>query len=177
MARRTKDVFGFDELEKTFEKMQPRFQEKGEAFLSAAARQMKKRIKQMTPLDKSKKKKTDTKHLRNTWQEKKPKEYKNGETLVSLVYTKAPHAHLFDLGHKMVARTCERNDNGRYAKEAERIGKTTKLNVAQRYGMGVKETGYVEGRRVREKALNELNDRVLKDAQKVLDAMTKEMQL
>lgn len=169
MARRTKDVFGFDELEKTFEKMQPRFQEKGEAFLSAAARQMKKRAKQMTPKVSG--------NLYKSWREKKPKGYKNGKTLVSLVYTKAPHAHLFDLGHKMVVRTRERNDNGRYAKEAERIGKTTKLNVAQRYGMGVKEAGYVEGRRVREKALNELNDRVLKDAQKVLDTMTKEMQL
>ena len=85
MARKSKDVFGFDELAKAFDKMKDRYDDEAVALLAAETRQAKKRVKQQTP--------KLTGNLRKGWKEKKPKEYQNGKYRVGLVYNDAPHGH------------------------------------------------------------------------------------
>lgn len=136
MARKSKDVLGIDELIKTFDKMESRFESKATAMLATSTRQAKKRAKQQTV--------KVTGNLRKAWKEKKPKEYQNGKYVVGMVYNDAPHGHLYEDGHRLIVR-------GR-------------------------EVGRVEGRKVLKKTMDEVNDRVLKDAEKILDEITKDVQ-
>ena len=144
MARKSKDVLGIDELIKTFDKMESRFESKATAMLAAQTRQAKKRVKQQTPVSNKKHKGGKDKPLKQTWKEKKPKEYQNGKYVVGMVYNNAPHGHLYEDGHRLIVR-------GR-------------------------EIGRVEGRKVLKKTMDEVNDRVLKDAEKILDEITKDVQ-
>ena len=74
MARKSSDVLGIDELIKTFDKMESRFESKAAAMLAAQTRQAKKRVKQQTPVSNKKHKGGKDKPLKQTWKEKKPKE-------------------------------------------------------------------------------------------------------
>ena len=137
MARKTKDVFGFDEIQKAFDKMQGRYNDKATAMIAAGIRQAKKRVKQQTP--------KLTGNLRKGWKEKKPKDYQNGRYKVGLLYNDAPHAHLYERGHKQISHG--------------------------------KQVGSVEGRDKLGQTLKELELKVLKDAEKLMDEITKDVQL
>ena len=75
-----------------------------------------------------------------------PKVYKtpSGDVTVARLQSTAPHAHLKEDGHEIVTRERTRN-NGRYAKESFKIGKTSKLKAG-----GLKAFGVKSGGRVRE---------------------------
>ena len=101
MARNI-DVFGFDELEKAMKQCEKNYPSQADAFLMAEGRAVNKRTKSLTPVR--------TKKLRNSWRTKKVKLYKGGKVRVVRVQSTAPHAHLIELGHKIVSggRTRER---------------------------------------------------------------------
>ena len=132
MARNI-DVFGFDELEKAMKQCEKNYPSQADAFLMAEGRAVNKRTKSLTPVR--------TKKLRNSWRTKKVKLYKGGKVRVVRVQSTAPHAHLVELGHKIVSggRTRER---GR------------KLNRVQRSARGIKSGGYVQGDFMLEKSMS-----------------------
>ena len=61
----------------------------------AEGRAVNKRTKSLTPVR--------TKKLLNSWRTKKVKLYKDGKVRVVRVQSTAPHAHLIELGHKIVS--------------------------------------------------------------------------
>ena len=93
MARNI-DVFGFDELEKAMKQCEKNYPSQADAFLMAEGRAINKRTKSLTPVR--------TKKLLNSWRTKKVKLYKGGKVRVVRVQSTAPHAHLIELGHKIV---------------------------------------------------------------------------
>lgn len=173
MARKSKDVLGIDELIKTFDKMESRFESKATAMLAAQTRQAKKRVKQQTPVSNKKHKGGKDKPLKQTWKEKKPKEYQNGKYMVGMVYSDANHAHLYELGHEMVTRTRTRAVGGRFQKEAQRMGKVKKLDSVGKIKYGVKKHGFVVGRSVLAGTLKEAEAKWGKAAEQALDKALK----
>lgn len=135
MARKSKDVLGIDELIKTFEKMESKFDNKATALIAAETRQAKKRAKQKTA--------KVTGNLRKAWKEKKPKEFQGGKYKVGMVYNDAPHGHLYEDGHRLIIR-------GR-------------------------EVGRVEGKKALKETMDEVDNRFLKEAEKILDEITKDV--
>jgi len=152
-----KDVFGFDELTISFEKMQKKYPDKADAMLMAQGRAVTNRVKSQTPVGKTKK-------LKGSWRLKKVKLYKGGTVRVVRVQSQAPHAHLVELGHEIVTG----------GKTRER-GRT--LNVVQRAVRGISSKGRVEGKKMLEKSIKEAESRFLRDAEKMLDMLTGEAEL
>lgn len=145
-----KDVFGFDELEKSFKNLTKKYPNHADAMLMAQGRAVNKRTKALTPIK--------TKKLRNSWRLKKVKLYKNGKVRVVREQTTAPHGHLVEQGHEII-----------------RGGKTRvrgrKLNRVQRSIRGIKSGGYVEGRHMLKRAMIEAGRRFPVNAQKMLDKL------
>lgn len=155
MARNI-DVFGFDELEKAFKRCEKNYPNQADAFLMAEGQAVNKKTKSLTPVR--------TKKLRNSWRLKKVKQYKSGKVRVVRIQSTAPHAHLIELGHEVVSggRTRER-------------GRT--LNRVQRSARGIKYGGYVEGKHMLEKSISEARTKFESGAQKMLDRVTKDIQI
>ena len=153
---RTIDVFGFDELEKAFKRCEKRYPNEADAFLMAQGRAVNKRTKALTPVK--------TKKLRNSWRLKKVKLYKSGKVRVVREQSTAPHAHLIELGHRVVrgGRTRER---GR------------KLNRIQQSARGISSGGYVEGTHMLEKSLSEAQSKFESGAKKLLDKITDDLRV
>lgn len=156
MARVKADVFGFEELEKAFAKVQKKYPDSADAFLMTAGKAVYKRTRQLTPVK--------TRMLRNSWRLKKVKLYRNGTVRVVRVQSTAPHAHLVELGHEMIR-------GGR----ASRSGK--KLNRVQRSVRGITSGGYVEGKYMLETAMTEAKVRFNKDAQGLIDKLTEDLEV
>ncbi|MGN0181214.1 MAG: HK97 gp10 family phage protein [Candidatus Ornithomonoglobus sp.] len=150
------DVFGFDELEKAFKRCEKRYPNEADALLMAAGQQVNKRVKALTPIR--------TKKLRNSWRLKKVKLYKGGKVRVVREQTTAPHGHLIELGHEIVS--------GGKTRERGR-----KLNRVQRSARGIKSGGRVEGKHMLEKSMSEAQARFNGDARKMLDRLTKDIQV
>ncbi|MGM9938016.1 MAG: HK97 gp10 family phage protein [Candidatus Ornithomonoglobus sp.] len=150
------DVFGFEELEKAFKRCEKRYPNEADALLMAAGQQVNKRVKALTPVR--------TKKLQNSWRLKKVKLYKGGKVRIVREQTTAPHGHLIELGHEIVrgGRTRER---GR------------KLNRVQRSARGIKSVGRVEGKHMLEKSMSEAQARFNSDVKKMLDRLTKDIQV
>ena len=66
MARQNKDVFGFDELEKSFKRFEKNYPDKADAVLMAQGQAVNRKTKSLTPVK--------TKKLRNSWRLKKVKQ-------------------------------------------------------------------------------------------------------
>ena len=150
------DVFGFDELKKAFERCEKRYPDHADALLMAQGQAVNKRTKSLTPVR--------TKKLRNSWRLKKVKLYKDGKVRVVRIQSAAPHAHLIELGHEIVTG----------GKTRER-GRT--LNRVQRSARGVKSGGRTEGKFMLEKSMSEARSRFDSDAKKMLDRLTKDIQI
>ena len=97
MARKEKDVFGIEELQKEFEKMEKKYPNKADALLMAEGRTVNKRVKQLT----STKTKKKTGNLLKSWKLKPVKLYKDGTVRVVWEKSEAPHAHLIEEGHEI----------------------------------------------------------------------------
>lgn len=156
MARKQVDVFGFDELEKAFKRCEKKYPDSADAFLMAAGRQTNKHTKQLTPVR--------TRKLRNSWRLKKVKLYKSGTVRVVRVQSSAPHAHLVEYGHEIV----------RGGKTRER-GRT--LNRVQRAARGIKSGGRVKGKAMLETAMNESRARFGRDAQELINKLTRDLEV
>jgi hypothetical protein len=150
------DVFGFDELQKAFERCEKKYPNQADALLMAQGQAVNKKTKSLTPVK--------TKKLRNSWRLKKVKLYKSGKVRVVRIQSTAPHAHLIELGHESVhgGRTRER---GR------------KLNRVQRSARGIKSGGYVEGKHMLEKSISEAQSSFENGAKKMLDNLTEDIKV
>ena len=155
MARNV-DVFGFDELQKAFERCEKRYPDQADALLMAEGQAVNKKTKSLTSVR--------TKRLRNSWSVKKVKLYKGGKVRVVRVQSAAPHGHIIELGHEIVhgGRTRER---GR------------RLNRVQRSARGISSGGYVGGRHMLEKSMSEAQSRFEGSAQKMIDKLTEEIKV
>lgn len=153
---KTVDVFGFDELKKAFERCEKRYPDHADALLMAQGQAVNKKTKSLTPVK--------TKRLRNSWRLKKVKLYKGGKVRVVRIQSTAPHAHLIELGHEIVSggRTRER-------------GRT--LNRVQRSARGIKSGGRTEGKFMLKKSMSDARSRFDSDAKKMLDRLTKDIQV
>lgn len=156
MARKQKDLFGFEQLNKAFERAQKKYPDKADALLMAAGRTVTKQVKRDT------KKVTGT--LRKSWNLKKVKQYKGGKVRVVRVQSDAPHAHLYEFGHYIKPR-------GRGLKN-----RADKRNY--RYERGVTgAVGFVEGIYPLEKAMEASRKRFGTNAQKLLEDITSDLKL
>lgn len=166
MARQT-DVFGFDELEKAFNRMQKKYENRGQAMLAAEAAQAAKRLRQITPVGPPKKISGKKKHipLKKSVRTLKPKEFKGGEVLVSRIQNPAPHMHLVELGHNI------------YTSKRKLKHKVSEYNALGKKVNGIKSHGRVEGKFMIDKVLAELRGRFPKSAEKLFDEITREVQL
>ena len=156
MARKQKDVFGFDELEKAFKRCEKKYPNSADALLMAAGQAATKRTKQLTPVK--------TKKLRNSWRLKGIKLYKGETVRVARVQSTAPHAHLVELGHEIV-RGGKSRERGR------------KLNRVQRSVRGITSGGFVEGKHMLETAMMETRKRFGRDADKLIDKLTEDLEI
>ena len=169
MARKSKDVFGFDEFEKAMLKMIDKYHHAGDAFLAAGARQGKKRAKQLTP--------RRTGNLQKSWREKSPKEYKGGDVIVSLVSTNAPHGHLYEYGHRIVARDRTRSIGGRFGKEEFKLGKYSKASWIRKTATGAREGGEVPGHYVLNEVSEEFKRKIEKEKDRLIDKIIEEVEI
>lgn len=148
-------TFGFDELQKAFNRIEKKYPDKVDAMLAAQGRLVTNRTKSKTPVGKTKK-------LKSSWRMKKPKVY--GKTRVVRVQSEAPHAHLVEDGHEIV-RGGKTRVNGR------------KLNTIQRGIRGIKSGGRVEGKKMLEQSFKEMEASFNKSAEKLLSELTNEVEL
>lgn len=146
MARQPKDLFGFDELEKAFIKCEKKYPDEADALLMAMGQAVNKTVKRNTAVK--------TKRLRNSWRLKKVKLYNQGTVRVVRVQSSAPHAHLYEYGHKIVPRGSGRN---------RRTNKSS--------------SGFVEGRFVLQKAIDESRNRFSNEVENMLDKLTGDLQV
>ena len=163
MARQPKggdglDIFGFEELEKTFNRMSDKYEDKVDALLMAQGRTATKRVKSKTPVGKTKK-------LKGSWRLKKVKRYgANGAVRVVRIQTEAPHGHLVEDGHEII-RGGKTRQGGRT------------LNTVQRAARGIKSGGRVEGKEMLKSTMKDLQSGFFSAAEKLLDDITKEAEL
>lgn len=156
-----KDLFGFDELEKAFERMEKRYPNQADALLMAQGSQTNKRVKALSPVYTGKippKSKIKPGQLKKSWKLQKVKLYKGGTVRVVRIMSSAPHAHLIEYGHENVrgGSTRVRGKN---------------LNRVQRAVRGITSHGRTEGKFILEKAITEAGKRFGRDAQKMLDKL------
>lgn len=149
------EVFGFDELQKTFNRIEKKYPDKVDATLASLGRLATNKTKSKTPVGKTKK-------LKSSWRMKKPKAY--GKTRVVRVQSEAPHAHLVEDGHEIVSGGSTRK-NGR------------KLNTLQRRVRGIKSGGRVEGKKMLEQTFKSMDASFTKSCRDLLADLTKEVEL
>jgi len=163
MARQPKggdglDIFGLEELEKAFNRLSEKYEDKVDALLMAQGRTATNRVKSKTPVGKTKK-------LKGSWRLKKVKRYgANGAVRVVRIQTQAPHGHLVEDGHEIVR-------GGK-----TRVGGRT-LNTVQRKARGITSGGRVKGKEMLKSTMRELQSGFFKSAEKMLEEITKEVEL
>jgi len=86
-------TFGFDDLQKAFNRIEQKYPNKTDAMLMAMARIAANRTKGKTPVG-------ETKKLKSTWRTKKPKVY--GKARVARMQSASRYAHLVEDGHEIV---------------------------------------------------------------------------
>jgi len=148
-------TFGFDELQKEFNRIEKKYPDKTDAMLMAMGREATSKTKAKTPVGKTKK-------LKGSWKLKKPKKY--GKSRVVRTQSQAPHAHLVELGHEIVRGGGTRK-NGR------------SLNTLERKTRGIQSKGRLEGKKMLETSFKEMEDSFFKSAEKLLDELTNDVQI
>ena len=149
------NTFGFEDLQKAFNRIEKKYPNKTDAMLMSMARIAATRTKSKTPVGKTKK-------LKSTWRTKKPKVY--GKVRVARMQSASRYAHVVEDGHEIVTGG-KGSKNGR------------KLNTLQRAVRGVKSGGRVEGKKMVASAMNEIESASDKSAEKLLADLLKEVEL
>lgn len=181
-----KDVFGFDELKKAFDKCGKKYPNNADALLMSHGQAVQKKTKADTPVYKGKisaKSKIKPGQLQKSWRVKPPKLYQGEKYRVVRIQSAAPHAHLIEDGHEMVSggssylseRTGTVISRGRNKGKQKMIRR--KMNAAERSIRGVKGKGFVEGKYMLEKAMSEARSRFEHDAEKMIDDLTRDIQV
>lgn len=149
-------TFGFEDLERAFKKTVSKFDSKTDAMLMAMTNVARSRIRANSPSGKTRK-------LVGSWRTKKPKVY--GRARVARVQSQNRYAHTVEEGHNVVSGGSTVGRNGR------------RLNVIQRRVRGVSVGGRTQAVKMIDKSMRELKSAFGKNANKLLDDLTKEVQL
>ena len=149
-------TFGFEDLQKAFNRIEQKYEKKTDAMLMAMANVTRQRVRAKTPTGKTKK-------LKGSWRTKKPKTF--GRARVARVQTENRYGHVVEEGHRVVTGGSTVGRNGR------------KLNVLQRGIRGVSVGGKTKGEKMIEDTVKELNATFEKNAKKLLDELTSEVEL
>ena len=149
-------TFGFEDLQKAFNRIEQKYENKTDAMLMAMANVTRQRIRSKTPTGKTKK-------LKGSWRTKKPKTF--GKARVARVQTENRYGHVVEEGHRVVTGGSTVGRNGR------------KLNVLQRGLRGISVGGKTKGEKMIEDTVKELNATFEKNAKKLLDELTSEVEL
>ena len=149
-------TFGFDDLQKAFNRIEQKYENKTDAMLMAMANVTRQRVRAKTPTGKTKK-------LKGSWRTKKPKTF--GKARVARVQTENRYGHVVEEGHRVVTGGSTVDRNGR------------KLNVLQRGIRGISVGGKTKGEKMIEDTVKELNATFEKNAKKLLDDLTSEVEL
>lgn len=149
-------TFGFEDLQKAFNHIEQKYENKTDAMLMAMANVTRQRVRAKTPTGKTKK-------LKGSWRTKKPKTF--GKARVSRVQTENRYGHVVEEGHRVVTGGSTVDRNGR------------KLNVLQRGIRGISVGGKTKGEKMIEDTVKELNATFEKNAKKLLDDLTSEVEL
>ena len=149
-------TFGFENLQKAFNRIEQKYENKTDAMLMAMANVTRQRVRAKTPTGKTKK-------LKGSWRTKKPKTF--GKARVARVQTENRYGHVVEDGHRVVTGGSTVGRNGR------------KLNVLQRGIRGVSVGGKTKGEKMIEDTVKELNATFEKNAKKLLDDLTSEVEL
>ena len=153
---RNDGTFGFEDLQKAFSRIEQKYENKTDAMLMAMANVARQRVRAKTPTGKTKK-------LKGSWRTKKPKTF--GKARVARVQTENRYGHVVEEGHRVVTGGSTVGRNGR------------KLNVLQRGIRGVSVGGKTKGEKMIEDTVKELNATFEKNAKKLLDDLTSEVEL
>ena len=149
-------TFGFEDLQKAFNRIEQKYENKTDAMLMAMANVTRQRVRSKTPTGKTKK-------LKGSWRTKKPKTF--GKARVARVQTENRYGHVVEDGHKVVTGGSTVRRNGR------------KLNVLERGIRGISVGGKTKGEKMIEDTVKELNETFEKNAKKLLDDLTSEVEL
>lgn len=149
-------TFGFEDLQKAFNRIEQKYEYKTDAMLMAMANVTRQRVRSKTPTGKTKK-------LKGSWRTKKPKTF--GKARVARVQTENRYGHVVEDGHKVVTGGSTVRRNGR------------KLNVLERGIRGISVGGKTKGEKMIEDTVKELNATFEKNAKKLLDDLTSEVEL
>ena len=149
-------TFGFEDLQKAFNRIEQKYENKTDAMLMAMANVTRQRVRSKTPTGKTKK-------LKGSWRTKKPKTF--GKARVARVQTENRYGHVVEDGHRVVTGGSIVGRNGR------------KLNVLERGIRGVSVGGKTKGEKMIEDTVKELNSTFEKNAKKLLDDLTSEVEL
>ena len=149
-------TFGFEDLQKAFNRIEQKYENKTDAMLMAMANVTRQRVRAKTPTGKTKK-------LKGSWRTKKPKIF--GKTRVARVQTENRYGHVVEDGHRVVTGGSTVGRNGR------------KLNVLERGIRGISVGGKTKGEKMIEDTVKELNSTFEKNAKKLLDELTSEVEL
>lgn len=177
-----KDVFGFDELEKAFNRLEKRYPNEADRLLMTHGQAVRERVKQLTPVYKGyqlggKYPKIPGK-LKKSWRLQKVKTYKGGTVRVARIKTSTEYAAPVEVGHRTIkgGSSYIRERTGEVDKRTGRR-KTVrrKMNAIERGLKGIKHKGDVEGVFMLSKAVNEAQKSFGYDAQKMLDKMIGEI--
>lgn len=157
-----KDVFGFDELEKSFKRLEKKYASKADIFLMAQGQATKKKTQEKTPYREERPPNVKGRHLKQSWRLKKVKLYRNDTVRVVRIQSNAPHAHLVEKGHRMVTG----------GKITIGSGKNRRvLNGAERSERGIKTHKYVKGTLMLSYAIKESGKRFALEGQKMLNEL------
>ena len=149
-------TFGFEDLQKAFNRIERKYENKTDAMLMAMANVTRQRARAKTPAGKTKK-------LKGSWRTKKPKTF--GKARVARVQTENRYGHVVEEGHRVVTGGSAVGRNGR------------KLNVLQRGIRGISVGGKTKGEKMIEDTVKELNATFEKKAKKLLNDLTSEVEL
>lgn len=149
-------TFGFEDLQKAFKRIEQKYENKTDAMLMAMANVTRQRVRSKTPTGKTKK-------LKGSWRTKKPKTF--GKARVARVQTENRYGHVVEDWHRVVTGGSTVGRNGR------------KLNVLQRGIRGISVGGKTKGEKMIEDTVKELNATFEKNAKKLLDDLTSEVEL
>ena len=149
-------TFGFEDLQKAFNRIEQKYENKTDAMLMAMANVTRQRVRAKTPTGKTKK-------LKGSWRTKKPKTF--GKARVARVQTENRYGHVVEEGHRVVTGGSTVGRNGR------------KLNILQRGLRGISVGGKTKGEKMIEDTVKELNATFEKNAKKLLNDLTSEVGL
>ena len=174
----SKDVFGFDELEKAFKKLEKRFPDEADRLLNTAGKAIVAKVKSMTNVGKKRKLRSGNEsqpgELKKSWRVGKERFYNNNgsQTRFVRVMSAAPHAHLVEFGHALWVGGQNKVSSTRMF-----IPGLGVFSRPSRHHQNSQKVGQVEGKKILEKACKEYESKWGKETDNLFDKLTKEVQL